>query len=209
MTSDTFSTIKAVRPQAPSCPALCYHLPSAALPCSSEPAVICWLGGAGRAQPLEKTFPKVWLAMFSNRSTPIAKQRSRVTERGEKGADKLKPGQFAGQEKKPSTCTAARWVPELTTHLYDSCTVMQLEYKPEFLSRIWHESYFFWTTCCSQKQPLLPSLPGQLQSRDGQCKSLQRPVKVLDTGCSMTGQGKKHPGRWGVTHWAEWPCQVH
>lgn len=132
----------------------------------------------------------MFFAMLSNRSTPIAKQHSRVTERGEKEADKLKPGQFAGQEKKPSTCTAARWVPELTIHLYDSCTVVQLEYKPEFLSGIWHESYFFWTTCCSQKQPLLPSLPGQLQSRDGQCKSLQRPVKVLDTGCSMTGQGK-------------------
>lgn len=65
-TWDMVFAAKAVRPTAPLMSCMCYHLPLAALPHSSEPAIKCFQAGPGRAQlPAHgKTSPKVWLASF-------------------------------------------------------------------------------------------------------------------------------------------------
>lgn len=154
------------------CPTFCYHLPSAALPHNSEPAMRCFQGGAGRAQlPAPgKTSPKVWLASF-----PIDPHSSQSSTRGQpsaqprKGRGKgwlgLNLGSLLGKKRNQAPAL------QPDEPLGESYAAVQLGYRLEFLLGIWHESYFFWTACCGQKQHLLPSLPRQLQREDGQSKS--------------------------------------
>lgn len=91
------------------------HLPLAALPRSTQPAMRSFQGGAGRAQlPAPgKTSPKVWLAGF-----PINPHPSRSSARGQPSAQPRRErergswaeaGQFDGHGEKSSTCCSAAW----------------------------------------------------------------------------------------------------